>query len=107
MKSWFILALLGTGFCGGALAADVAKGKASYAMCAACHGANAEGNQATGAPKLAGQSSWYMITQLKNFKAGIRGTHPEDTWGQTMRPMAMTLATDADIENVVAYIETL
>ena len=107
MKAYLFMAVLGMSFCGAAAAADVAKGKASYAICSACHGQNAEGNEAMGAPKLAGQSPWYLVTQLENFKEGIRGSHEDDTWGQTMMPMAMTLATDADIENVVAYIGTL
>ena len=107
MKTGFMIAVLSLMLSGTAVAADVAKGKLSYAVCAACHGQQAEGNEMMGAPKLAGQSPWYMINQLKNYKAGIRGTHEDDTWGQTMQPMAATLATDEDIENVVAYIGTL
>ncbi len=107
MKTCLLLVVLGMSLSGVAAAADVAKGKASFAICSACHGQSAEGNEAMGAPKLAGQSSWYLVTQLENFKEGIRGSHEDDTWGQTMMPMAMTLATDDDIENVVAYIGTL
>jgi len=29
-------------------------------------------------PRLAGISDWYLVTQLKNFKQGIRGAHPKD-----------------------------
>ena len=35
-----------------AKAPDVAKGEASYAPCAACHGADGKGNQQIGAPNL-------------------------------------------------------
>jgi len=59
------------------------------------------------APKLAGSSAWYMRHQIANYQAGIRGTDPADTAGMTMRPMAMTLASPAVLENVIAYIETL
>ena len=48
-----------------------------------------------------------MTRQLKNFRAGIRGAHPDDTFGAQMRPMAMVLAGDQDIADVVAYITSL
>ncbi len=88
-------------------AGDVAKGKALYNICAACHGVNAEGMATLNAPANAGQDPWYMTRQLKNFRAGIRGAHPDDTFGAQMRPMAMMLTTDQDIADVVAYITSL
>ena len=88
-------------------AADVAAGKAAYAVCAACHGPNAGGNQSMNAPRTAGQFDWYLKRQIQAFKDGIRGTAPGDIYGAQMRPMAMTLANDAAIDNVVAYIGTL
>ncbi len=42
-------------------AGDAATGKALYAVCAACHGAQGEGNQALNSPKLSGQEEWYLI----------------------------------------------
>jgi cytochrome c oxidase subunit 2 len=45
-----------------------------------------------------------VVRQLQNFKAGIRGTHPEDINGQTMRPMSMTLADEKAMKDVAAYI---
>ena len=86
---------------------DAAAGKAAYAICASCHGANGEGNKALNAPAIAGQNDWYIVRQLYNFKNGIRGADPKDSYGQQMRPMAMTLADDAAINNVAAYISTL
>ncbi|MGI9305125.1 MAG: c-type cytochrome, partial [Gammaproteobacteria bacterium] len=86
---------------------DAEAGKASYAVCIACHGAQGEGNQALNAPKLTGQSAWYMKTQLQNFKQGIRGTDDKDVFGRQMAAMAATLVDDAAINNVVAYIESL
>ncbi len=88
-------------------AGDAEKGKSLYAICAACHGANAEGTAALNAPANAGQDPWYMTRQLKNFRAGIRGAHPDDTFGAQMRPMAMVLADDQAIADVVAYISSL
>jgi len=88
-------------------AGDAAKGKTLYAVCVACHGANGEGNQALHSPALAGQEDWYLKSQIKNFKEGIRGAVQGDTWGSTMAPMANTLTTDQAIDDVVAYILTL
>ncbi len=86
---------------------DAVAGKASYAVCATCHGANGEGNQALNAPRLAGQDGWYLKRALQNYKEGRRAYHPEDTFGMQMKPMAMTLADEQAINNVVAYIATL
>jgi cytochrome c oxidase subunit 2 len=88
-------------------AGDATKGKAAYAVCAACHGANGMGNKALNAPGIAGQEPWYLERQLKNFKAGVRGAHPKDPYGMQMRPMALTLANDQAISNMVAYLSSM
>lgn len=87
--------------------ANAEAGKASYATCIACHGADGRGNQALSAPPLIGQHDWYLVSQLQKFKSGLRGTAPGDATGATMRPMAMSLADEAAVRNVVAYINTL
>jgi cytochrome c oxidase subunit 2 len=89
------------------VAGDPLAGAALYAVCSACHGAQGQGNPALNAPKLARQASWYLARQLRNFKAGLRGADSRDVYGQQMSPMAATLADDAAIGNVVAYIATL
>jgi cytochrome c oxidase subunit II len=89
------------------VAGDPAAGAALYTVCAACHGAQAEGNPALNAPKLSGQGDWYLKRQLLQFKSGARGTHENDVYGKTMAPMAATLADEAAVDNVVAYIRTL
>ena len=88
-------------------AGDPAAGKPLYAVCAACHGPQAEGNAALHAPKLTGQGDWYLKRQLKYYKHGTRGTHDKDVFGKMMAPMAATLPDDAAIDNVTAYIKTL
>lgn len=88
-------------------AGDVEKGKVLYRICTACHGQNGEGNPALNAPANAGQDRWYLTRQLKNFRAGIRGAHPDDTFGAQMRPMAMMLANEQDIADVVTYLTSL
>jgi cytochrome c oxidase subunit 2 len=76
-------------------------------VCAACHGAQGEGNPAMNAPKLSGQGDWYLQRQLRLFKNGARGAHEKDVFGKMMAPMAATLANDTAIDNVSAYIKTL
>ena len=85
---------------------DAAAGAAGYAVCAACHGPEGQGNQALNAPKLAGQEPWYLRRQLEYYKNGVRGANAEDTYGRQMAPMAATLATDKAMRDVIAYIQT-
>lgn len=89
------------------LKGDATRGQAAYAICVACHGDKGQGNQAIGSPALTNQADWYLAAQIVKFRQGLRGTHPADTTGAQMRPMAMTLPGDQAIEDVVAYIRTL
>ena len=75
--------------------------------CGACHGPTGRGIHSTNAPGLKGMSDWYLVTQLKNFKHGVRGTHPKDTYGSQMALMAEILPDDAAINDLVVYINTL
>ncbi len=52
-------------------------------------------------------SDWYLVRALQNFKAGVRGTHAGDTNGHQMTMMARSLVNDQNINDVVAYINTL
>ena len=56
---------------------------------------------------LAKLDDWYVLTQLKKFKAGIRGANPADVSGATMRPMAATLPDEQAMRDVVAHIQGL
>ena len=108
LKAAIAIAALVSFFANQAVAAgDPARGQAFYATCGACHGANGEGMQALNAPALAGQEEWYVVRQLQNFKNGIRGSNPQDTFGMQMAPMAMTLPDDQAIEDVAAYISSM
>jgi cytochrome c oxidase subunit 2 len=86
---------------------DASKGKSAYPVCEACHGAQGEGNEAMAAPRLTGQSDWYLVAQLKKFKKGQRGYHNADHGGRQMRAMTATLTTDESMNDVVAYINSL
>ena len=85
---------------------DAGSGARSYTVCVACHGAEGLGNELLGAPPIVAVDDWYLLAQLGKFKSGERGADPDDTWGATMRPTAMTLD-DQAMEDVVAYIQTL
>ena len=86
---------------------DTSRGESLYATCAACHGNAGQGSRALGAPALAGQSDWYLVRQLNRYLAGARGYAIADNRGRQMRAAAGVLAGDADIRDVVAYINTL
>ena len=102
--SGIIIFVLGTAFSTNVFAeGDLGRGEAKYKVCAACHGENGEGRKIANAPRISGQHSWYIARQLNNFKNGVRGTHFNDITGMQMRPIAMTLGTDQDIDDIVAY----
>lgn len=86
---------------------DTHLGQQLYSSCAACHGQQAQGNKNLNAPKLAGQSVWYLRRQLTYFKNGARGTHKQDIYGQQMATMAKLLVDDEAITNVASYINSL
>lgn len=89
------------------LQGSLVKGEQKYAICSACHGPDGNGNKELNAPKLAGQSDWYLLQQLKNFKNGARGSSVDrDPIGASMRPNAMLLD-DQGMLDVVAYINAL
>ncbi len=86
---------------------DPKAGEALYATCGACHGDNGAGNKDLGAPPIAGVDDWYLATELRKFRSGVRGTSPKDREGKLMRPMARALPDEDAIRNVVAYVGTL
>ncbi|MFI5370133.1 MAG: c-type cytochrome [Candidatus Eisenbacteria bacterium] len=90
------------------LSGNVAAGQTQFTtVCVACHGPDGSGNIAVGAPPIAGQADWYLVSQLEKFKTGMRGVNPDDTTGAQMRAMSMTLQDTTAMHDVVAYIKTL
>ena len=86
---------------------DIDRGKDLYVTCVSCHGDRGQGLEMMAAPRLAGQSDWYLVVQLENFAAGKRGYAPSDHGGRQMRAMMGVLQTPEDYRDVVAYINTL
>ncbi|HSC84955.1 MAG TPA: c-type cytochrome [Pseudomonas sp.] len=91
-----------------ALSASADAGKTLFqTQCVACHGANAEGNAAMGAPALAGQPADYLFRQLQHFRSGQRGAQAGDSAGAMMIPMARSLPDEAAAQGVADYLSTL
>lgn len=86
---------------------DPARGAVLYATCQQCHGAAGEGNQQMNSPPLAHTSDWYLVTELQQYKQGIRGGDSRNSNAVLMRGMSNMLADDQAILDVVAYISTL
>jgi cytochrome c oxidase subunit II len=90
------------------VAGNPARGEDYYVnLCSACHGGNALGNDTLGAPALAGVSDWYLRTAYQAFLDGLRGQHPDDSYGAQMARLAPALDRQDDIDDVIAFIATL
>ena len=88
--------------------AGAESGKEVFARtCAACHGPGALGNPALGAPALAGQSAPYIERQLNDFRSGLRGANPKDTFGGQMRAASAVLVDGKAVAAVAAYLASL
>jgi cytochrome c553 len=87
-----------------ALSAEESEPQSVYdTNCSACHGLRAEGNPALFAPRLAGQTQNYIIEQLRQFREGRRGAHPDDANGALMRGVSQSL-TDGQIESLAVLL---
>ena len=105
-----LLALISTStpiLCLDAEAGDASEGEGHYATCQACHGANAEGNQTMGAPRLVDLQEWYLVKQMQKYRTGLRGSEAQDSFGQQMAAIAKVLPNEQAINKLAAYIVTL
>jgi len=75
-------------------------------VCAACHGEKGEGKEELFSPSITGLPTWYLEEQVKKFRSGARGFHPEDLPGQQMRAVSLTL-TDAQIAEAAATVAAM
>lgn len=91
-----------------ASAGDGGRGKDLYtAYCGACHGTNAVGNDALGAPNLLGLSGDYLKRQYLHFAVGRRGAHADDRYGQQMARLSKALKDPQLIDDVTTYVVSL
>jgi len=87
---------------------DIANGADIYERnCAACHLDDGSGTWYTDAPVIAGQSDWYFVNQIQNFRAGIRGLHRDDAYGEQMVSMATAMSGVEEINDVAAYLNSI
>jgi cytochrome c oxidase subunit 2 len=86
---------------------DHERGKNLYTTCSACHGEGGKGNAEVKSPGLLLQGDWYIVSQLKKFRAGQRGAHKDDALGMQMRAMTMMLQDDAALDDLAAYLTSL
>jgi len=84
---------------------NIERGQLLSIRCAPCHGPNGEGNPLLSAPPLTLLEDWYHLEQLRKFKAGKRGVHPEDIHGQSMRASVSDLS-DQDLRDLVVFFST-
>jgi cytochrome c oxidase subunit 2 len=89
------------------ISGDISHGEDLYQTCVNCHGAKGQGIWAMNAPRIAGMSDWYTANQLRNFRDGLRGVHPDDFYGQQMAQISKMLDEDEEITDLVAYLNTL
>lgn len=86
---------------------DIERGAELYANCSSCHGENGQGIWTMNAPALAGQHDWYIAAQLRNFREGIRGSHRMDLYGDQMMMLADAIPDEKDVNDIIAYLNTL
>ena len=77
------------------------------AYCGACHGTNAGGNDALGAPTLLGLNARYLARQYRHFSEGRRGFHADDRYGKQMNRLSRSLKDPSLIDDVSAYVAQL
>ena len=83
------------------------RGRELFETCAECHGNAGQGNPDIGAPNIAGMPAWYIETELRKFRGGIRGAQFDDIEGMRMRAMALSLPTDEDVPVIAQYVASL
>ncbi|MFA7521957.1 MAG: c-type cytochrome [Halothiobacillaceae bacterium] len=86
----------------GIIQADLGRGAALYSSCAICHGEQGEGGHLFNAPKLKGLPASQVASLMKVYRKGTE-MGPNS---YAMIPQATHLS-DADIDNLAAYIATI
>ena len=98
IKPFSVVSVEGQGIIQVAQVAEL-PGKALYAACTACHGANGGGGIG---PALVGKTHEYIMGRLMAYKAGETiGAQSSMMWGQA------GMLSDEQIHDVTEYIETL
>lgn len=102
-------------FSSSAFAADIAKGKEKFTqLCASCHGAEGKGDGPIAAglpenmkPRNLEKGDFKIATDDAKMKEVIRKGGAAFGLSPMMAPQPESNLTDADLDNVVAFIRTL
>jgi cytochrome c553 len=86
----------------GAPPAPADLGREKFVQCASCHGSDGRSTVIPQYPKIGGQSAPYTVNALRAYRDGRR----IGTFASIMAEVAKPLS-DADIENLAAYVESL
>ncbi len=82
-------------------AANLARGQEINKSCALCHGLYGQGASGQLSPRLAGLSREYLVKSLKDYRSGERKNF------SMIRTSAVDRMSDADIEDVSAYLASI
>ena len=74
--------------------------------CSACHLDSGHGLKALNVASIAGLPRWYVTQQVRHFRDGKRGAHPEDKHGKLMRDLAQNLD-DRSLAFLGKYVQSL
>lgn len=77
-------------------------GREKFVQCASCHGADGRSTVIPQYPKIGGQSAPYVVNALKAYREGRRLGSFAAIMAEVAKPLS-----DADMENLAAYIEAL
>lgn len=71
--------------------------------CGACHGGQGWGNEALFTPRLTVMGDWYVMRQVLNFQASMRGVHDDAKYGKQMAMMAKTVS-EEELRDIAAFL---
>lgn len=87
---------------------DAQRGALLYRQnCSDCHGDNAQGVSTIHAPNLVVLQDWYIRQQINSYLTGWRGHEAASTRAKSMRSMAVQLSNKQELEDVIAWLESL
>jgi cytochrome c553 len=86
---------------------DAANGEKQYtSKCGACHGGDAWGDEALYTPRLTIVGDGYLLRQVSNFRAGVRGAFENARYGEQMAIQAKTISDD-ELKDIAAFLNEL
>lgn len=78
-----------------------------FYACESCHEKDGSGNEAVGAPAIAGMDADYVTVQMQKFRDGVRGASMDDLPGRQMNLIASLITDDAEIGAIADYVAAM